>query len=82
MGDPLASFGGAPSAFTAISKWHFYNMSSIELIWNLSGGSWAASGCYREVLIGIDLAQGEDLGEYFRLLKKTEKGQWLLTFRW
>ena len=58
----------------------FLTFRSIEVIWNLSGGSWAASGGPREVLIVFDLAQGDDLSGYFRFLQKTEKGQRPLTF--
>ena len=58
----------------------FIAFLSIGVIWNLSGGSWAALWGPREVLFGVDVAQREDLEGYFRFLQKTEKGQRLLTF--
>ena len=59
----------------------FIAFLSIEVIWKFSDGSWAASGGPREVLVGVNLTQGENLGGYFRFLQKTEKGQRLLTFK-
>ena len=84
MGDPLATFGSTPSAFRAISKslknrCFFIAFLSIEVIWKLSGESLAALWGPRGVLVGVDIAQGEDLGGCFRFLPKTEKGQRPLT---
>ena len=59
----------------------FIAFLSIEVIWNLFGGSQAASWGPREVFIGINLAQGEDIGGYFWFLQRTERGQRPLTFR-
>ena len=59
----------------------FIPFLSIEVIWKFSGGALAASGGSREVIVGVDVAQGEDLGGYFRFLQKTERGQRPLTFR-
>ena len=86
MGDPLATFGSSPSAFRAILKiiekpLIFTAFLSIEVIWQFSGGALAALGGPREVLIGVDLAQGEDLGGYVRGFQNTDKGQRPLTFR-
>ena len=86
MGDPLATFGSSPSASRAILKiiekpLIFIAFLSIEVIWQFSGGALAALGGPRGVLVGVDVAQGEDLSGYFRFLQKTERGQRPLTFR-
>ena len=69
------------SHFKIISKqFVFIAFLSIGVIWNLSGGSWAALWGPPEVLFGRDVARRKDLEGYFRFLQKTEKGQRLLTF--
>ena len=71
-----------PEPFQIIEKpLVFIAFLSIGVIWNLSGGSWAALWGPREVLFGVDVAQREDLEGYVRFLQKTEKGQRLLTFK-
>ena len=82
MGEALLMLGSSPSASRAISKslkTIFITFLSIGVIWNLSGGSWAALWGPQEVLFGVDVAQREDLKGYFRFLQKTEKGQRQLT---
>ena len=84
-GGPLGDAWGLPegvqSHFKIIEKpLVFIAFLSIGFIWNLSGGSWAALWGPREVLFDVDVAQREDLEGYFRFLRKTEKGQRLLTF--
>ena len=84
MGGPLATFGGSPSASRAISKslknhWflqHFGALSSSGISQGGPGLPWRGP---REVLSVFNLAQGDDLGGYFRFGQKTEKGQWPLT---
>ena len=52
----------------------FTSFLSIEVIWNLSGGSWAALWGPREVLFGVDVAQREDLKGYFVFFAKDRTG--------
>ena len=59
----------------------FIAFLSLGVIWYLSGGSQAAFWGPREVLLGVDVAQREVLGAYFRCLQKHAKGQRPLTFR-
>ena len=55
------------------NKLFFIAFLSIQVIWNLSEGPLGSLGGPREVLFGVDIAQREDLGGYFRFLEKTAK---------
>ena len=85
-GGPLGDVSKPPervqSNFKIIEKpLVFIAFLSIGVIWYLSGGSQAAFWGPREVLLGVDVAQREVLGAYFRCLQKHAKGQRPLTFR-
>ena len=85
-GGPLGDVSKPPervqSNFKIIEKpLVFIAFLSLGVIWYLSGGSQAAFWGPREVLLGVDVAQREVLGAYFRCLQKHAKGQRPLTFR-
>ena len=81
LGDAWVLPEGVQSDFKIIEYHAFlFAFLSIGVIWNLSGGSWAALWGPREVLFGVDVDQREDLEGDFWFLQKTEKGQRLLTF--
>ena len=58
----------------------FTAFPSIEVICKLSGESSAVLWGLQRVLVGVDIAQREELGGYFRSLQKTQRanGRWPL----
>ena len=85
-GGPIGNVWGRPERghnhFKFIEKpLVFIAFLSIEVIWNLFGGIPGSRMGPREVFIGINLAQGEDIGGYFLFSQRTKRGQRPLTFK-
>ena len=77
-GGPLGDVWKAPKRVQNHSKiiekpFVFIAFLSIQVIWNLLEGPLGILGGPREVLFGVDVAQREDLGGYFRFFQKTAK---------
>ena len=69
LGDVWKPPEGVQSHFKTIEKrLGFIALLSIEVVWNLSGGGARQPFGVLEVLFGVDIAQKEDLGRYFRFL--------------
>ena len=66
---------GVQSYFKLIEKaLVFIAFLSIQVIWRLSEGSWAASGGPWEVLVGVILTQGRTSADVFVFCKRKLKG--------